>query len=402
MSLCSKFSPMKPMLLSIATVAAIVMTAGTAAAVDITPELRAAMQRDLGVSPEQLPQLIEAESRANVQVNQARMQLGADFAGAWLERATDGSTKLVVATAGNAKAARIGSSEVRQARYSLAKLDAAVADLSAQMRLPMMAKQPQIQSWYADIKTNKVVVTVNEGALEAGIDLVAVSGIDPSMVRLETSKARPQTASDLFGGQFYGFTLPDGKQGNCSVGFNARNSAGTRYVLTAGHCGPVGRLTRIASSASLGVIDGSVFPGSDMAVMRITNSAIVQRGRVVNYSGGSVLVAGSTPAVVGASICRSGDRTGYRCGVVRGLNVSVSYGVGNTVNGLTETSACNGQGDSGGSYITPGGQAQGVASGGSYFSGTTENCSTGGTPITWHQPVNPILSRYGLTLMRGP
>ncbi len=401
MLLDSKLSPMKPMLLSIATAAALVMTAGTAAAVDITPELRAVMQRDLGVSPGQLPQLIEAESRANAQADQARMQLGADFAGAWLERAPDGSTRLVVASAGNAKAARIGSAEVRQARYSLAKLDAAVAHLGAQMKLPMMAKLPQIQSWYADIKTNKVVVTVDEGALETGIDFVAASGIDPSMVRFETSKARPQTASDLFGGQFYGLTLPDGRQGSCSIGFNARNGAGTRYVLTAGHCGPVGTTTRIASGASLGVIDGSVFPGSDMAVMRITNSAIVQRGRVVNYSGGSILVGGSTPALVGASICRSGHRTGYRCGFVRALNVSVNYGNG-PVNGLTETSACNGQGDSGGSYITPGGQAQGVASGGSFFVGTTENCSTGGTPITWHQPVNPILSRYSLTLLLGP
>ncbi|SEQ43136.1 streptogrisin C, partial [Streptomyces radiopugnans] len=48
-------------------------------------------------------------------------------------------------------------------------------------------------------------------------------------------------------------------------------------------------------------------------------------------------------------------------------------------------------GDSGGSYIS-GNQAQGVTSGGS------GNCRTGGT--TYHQPVNEILSAYGLTLKR--
>jgi alpha-lytic endopeptidase len=401
MSLDSKCSPMKPMLLSIATAAALALTAGAAAAVEITPELRAAMKRDLGLAPGQLPQLIEIESRANAQADQARAQLGADFAGAWLERATDGSTKLVVAAAGHAKALRIAGSELRHVRYSLAALDAAVAHLNAQMKLPMIARQPQIHSWYADVKTNKVVVTVDEGALETGIDFIAASAIDPSMVRFETSRARPQTAIDLFGGQFYGLTPPIGQPGACSTGFNARNSSGTRYVITAGHCGPVGTTTRIGSGASLGVIDGSVFPGSDMAVMRITNSAIVQRGRVVNYSGGSIPVSGSTPALVGASICRSGNRTGYRCGVVRAINVSVTY-PGGTVNGLTETSACNGQGDSGGSYITTAGQAQGVASGGAFFPGFTENCSTGGTPITWHQPVRPILTRYGLSLLLGP
>jgi streptogrisin C len=62
------------------------------------------------------------------------------------------------------------------------------------------------------------------------------------------------------------------------------------------------------------------------------------------------------------------------------------------VSGLTRTSACAQPGDSGGSFIS-GSQAQGVTSGGS------GNCSVGGT--TYHQPVNEILSTYGLTLTRG-
>ena len=238
---------------------------------------------------------------------------------------------------------------------------------------------------------------IRDRELERGIDFAATSGVDAAAIRFETAKVRPELAVDLFGGQRY--NLPGG--GYCSVGFNARNSAGTRFYLTAGHCGRVGTLTTLTSGAGLGVFDGSVFPSRDWAVVRITNSTVVQRGRVVNYAGGSILVSGSTPASIGASICRSGARTGYRCGTVRATNVTVNYSAG-AVTGLTETTACIGQGDSGGSYITPSGQAQGVASGGRLSVPPGENCTTGGTPISWHQPVRPILSNYGLTLLLGP
>jgi streptogrisin C len=52
-------------------------------------------------------------------------------------------------------------------------------------------------------------------------------------------------------------------------------------------------------------------------------------------------------------------------------------------------SACAEPGDSGGSVIS-GNQAQGVTS------GVTGNCTSGGT--TWFQPINEILSTYGLSL----
>jgi streptogrisin C len=60
------------------------------------------------------------------------------------------------------------------------------------------------------------------------------------------------------------------------------------------------------------------------------------------------------------------------------------------VTGLTRTNVCAEPGDSGGSWLS-GNQAQGVTSGGS------GNCSSGGT--TYFQPVNEILSAYGLTLV---
>ena len=101
-------------------------------------------------------------------------------------------------------------------------------------------------------------------------------------------------------------------------------------------------------------------------------------------------VAGSTEAAVGASICRSGSTTGWHCGTVQANNQTVNYAAGHGLRPdphqrrapSRATPAARG---------CPASQAQGVTSGGS------GNCSSGGT--TYFQPVNEILSAYGLTLV---
>ena len=76
-------------------------------------------------------------------------------------------------------------------------------------------------------------------------------------------------------------------------------------------------------------------------------------------------VKGSTAVGVGAAICRSGRTSGWRCGTVEATGQTVSYSSGETILNLTRTTACSEGGDSGGSFITRPGQAQGVLSGGS-------------------------------------
>ena len=108
-----------------------------------------------------------------------------------------------------------------------------------------------------------------------------------------------------------------------------------------------------------------------------------------NGSGGTVSVAGSREAIEGASVCRSGSTTDWQCGIIRQRDASVTYPQG-TVFGVTRTSVCAEPGDSGGSFISVD-QAQGVTSGGS------GDCAAGG--VTYFQPINEILTAYGLTLV---
>ena len=59
--------------------------------------------------------------------------------------------------------------------------------------------------------------------------------------------------------------------------------------------------------------------------------------------------------------------------------------------GMTATSICSAEGDSGGPYITSSGQAQGIHSGG----GTGRGCTS------YFTPIGPALSAFGLTLLKG-
>ena len=210
---------------------------------------------------------------------------------------------------------------------------------------------------YVDVTRNAVVVEVDPAAPGAGSGFIAASDIDAGMVRLVASAGRPEPFTNAGGDPFLiGFSW-------CSLGFPVTR-LGQPGLVTVGHCGPLGSTASATDNSWKGVVERNVYPGSDHGWVRITQQtgSLVQAA-VNHYAGGSVPVVGSQQAPVGGVICRSGARTGYRCGTVTAYNVSANYGVGQLY-GLARTNACAGQGDSGGSVLTPGGQAQGMTSGG--------------------------------------
>ncbi len=255
---------------------------------------------------------------------------------------------------------------------SNAQLDALKSTLDkAAAKAPAAA----VPGWYVDVTTNRVVVLATDTARATAF--VAAAGVTGAAVTVVSSAEAPRPLYDTRGGDAYYIGT-----GRCSVGF----PVGGGFV-TAGHCGSTGTATTGHNRVAQGTFRGSSFPGNDYAWVQ-TNSNWVSQPWVNNYAGGNVTVTGSTEAAVGASICRSGSTTGWHCGTVGAKNSTVNYPQG-TVRGLTRTNVCAEPGDSGGSWLS-GSQAQGVTSGGS------GNCSIGGT--TYFQPVNEILSAYGLTL----
>jgi streptogrisin C len=343
-----------------------------AAASGVSPEVFSALSRDLKLDTAGVQARLANEAKASKTELSLRKTLGDSYAGGWLS--ADGKTFTVAVTdAAKSSAVRAGGAEAKVVARSLAQLDAVKARLDN-----VAAKAGQrIPGWYVDVAGNSVVLLAKAGAEADAAALIKAANVDPAAVRVEASKEDPKPFIDVIGGNAYYI----GSGSRCSVGFSVNGG-----FVTAGHCGTTGATTTQPS----GTFAGSSFPGNDYAWVRV-NSGNTPRGLVNNYAGGTVSVAGSTDAAIGASVCRSGSTTGWRCGTIQARNSSVTYPQG-TVNGLIRTNVCAEPGDSGGSLIA-GNQAQGVTSGGS------GNCSSGGT--TYFQPVNEILQVYSLTLVTG-
>ncbi|GLW90845.1 S1 family peptidase [Actinokineospora globicatena] len=155
----------------------------------------------------------------------------------------------------------------------------------------------------------------------------------------------------------------------CVIGFNAKTPGGARKIITTGACTGAG--------APVTVVD---------APADSTSTPLVRTG-----PSSTVVVRGATEAAVGTPVCRYGQTTGWRCGVVQAKNQTVNYPTG-SVSGLTRTSICLEPGDPGGPVMA-GNQAQGVLIGGS------GNCSSGGT--SYFVPVRQTLNTHGLVLYTG-
>ncbi|WP_240360327.1 S1 family peptidase [Pyxidicoccus caerfyrddinensis] len=347
------------------------------AAQDVSPEIVSAMRRDLGLSEEQVHRRLAFEAKAPQLEKSLREQLGAKFGGAWLD-AEGGQLIVGVTDEASAAKARLAGARPQRVARSQAQLERVKAELD----LNVKELSPAIHSWYVDLPTNTVVVFADASSqtkLRADAFVAGSSGAKDGSIRVLPSTQAPQVVYDVRGGDPYYFS-----NFRCSIGFAVNGG-----FVTAGHCGGAGTATTGYNGVALGTIQASTFPGNDFGWVA-TNGSWTPQPWVYNYNGGNVTVAGSQEAPLGASICRSGYTTGWRCGTLDAKNVTVNYSNG-PVYGLSRSNACADGGDSGGSFIS-GNQAQGVTSG---VAGT---CANGNPPQTFFQPINPILNTYRLTL----
>lgn len=365
-------------LLSLVAVAAPLV----AAAPNLHPDMLEAMKRDLGLDSEQAHTRVARELVAADVIESLKSSTGEAFAGAWL---ADNGESISVAITDESLAEEVKAAGATPiiVSNSFSKLEEAKEALDALFTEEATIKRSAsgVAAWYVDVEANKVVLEALADSTAEAEALAAEVGLSEAEFEVHSVESLPETFATIRGGDAYLI----GGSSRCSIGF----SVTTGYV-TAGHCGRVGAATTTSGGASLGSFAGSTFPGADYAWVR-TGSGHTLQGRINNYAGSTLPVSGSTVAAIGAAICRSGSTTGVYCGTVRQYGVTVNYSQG-AVRSLTGTNVCAEPGDSGGSFYS-GAQAQGVTSGGS------GNCRTGGT--TYFQPVNPILSTYGLTLVRG-
>ncbi|MFE7469416.1 S1 family peptidase [Streptomyces sp. NPDC057499] len=332
-----------------------------------------AMRRDLGLTEGRARARLAAEKTARAVRGKARRAAGPSYAGAWFDPATNRLT-VAVTDARASDAVRAYGASVRLVRHTARQLDA------AKERIDGLTAPDGVSGWHVDPKANRVVVdvvasAVSDNDVRAFVDRARATG--PVVVRRTPEAPRTFAAGTVGGDPYYTGNV------RCSIGFSVYGG-----FVTAGHCGQAGAAVSGWDRSAIGNFQGSSFPGDDYAWVGVGNGwwtvpVVLGWGTVSDQ-----LVRGSAEAPVGASVCRSGSTSHWHCGNVLATNETVNYSQG-AVYQMTRTSVCAEPGDSGGSFIS-GDQAQGVTSGG------WGNCTSGGE--TWHQPVNEILNRYGLTL----
>jgi streptogrisin D len=294
-------------------------------------------------------------------------QLGARDAGSYVDSA--GKLVVNVTDATTAKSVTAAGATPRFVKNSGATLAAADSRLSAKLKTPGT-------SFAIDPVSNQMVVTADSSV--KGAKLKAVKALVAEFGDAARLEVEAGTLSTFISG---GDAIYTGGS-RCSLGFNVRNSAGTNYFLTAGHCTNAGS-TWTNGSTTLGTRSGTSFPGNDYGIVRYTNTTITKTGGV-----GSVDITRAATPAVNATVTRRGSTTGIHSGRVTALNATVNYAQG-SVSGLIRTTVCAQPGDSGGSLYS-GSTAHGLTSGGS------GNCSSGGT--TYFQPVVEALNAYGVSV----
>lgn len=356
--------------------------AATPAATGVAAAKLAALQRDLGLSAPAVNARLAAEAGAAATRSLLRGMLGTSFAGAWFDSA---SGRLVVATT---DAARVRAIRATGAQPVVVEQRLAALEAIKQMLDAHAASVPDaVTGWYVDPAANSVVVRATD--IAAAQAFTAGAGV--GQIRIERVARPPRPLADLVGGE----SIYSEEGAQCSLGFNA-TSGDTRYVITAGHCTRSPGTWSGAGGTPIGPVTSSSFPGDDFGLIEVTSASWTLTSQYAARGQQRSEITGSTEAPVGASVCRSGANSGYRCGEVLAIDQTVNYGGGDVVSGLTRTSACAEPGDSGGPFVS-GSQAQGVLSGGS------GSCLFVIRGETFFQPVDEILAVGGLDLVTsGP
>lgn len=374
----------------ITILAATLSTGGAQAAASqdlarVPASMLAALQRDLGLTAIQARTRLEQEATAANIEAQLIVELGDSFAGAYFDPHIGA---LVVGTTDTAKATTIRHAGARPRIMS--RSFTTLHTIKARLDVAVHRVPQAVTGWYIDVYSNNIVISVHGASRDATTDAF-LAEMHTDGLRVVTETMKPTPTAEVVGGHNIYF----GSGSGCSLGFSAiRNVDGSKRMITAGHCTEGEATVRGYDGAHMGSVVSTVFDlEGDFGVSTVVDPW-VQTAKIERYNGTFGSVSGSTEAPVGASVCRSGYATGYRCGTIQSRENVLIYpwrGSYRVVGGLTSSTACSGPGDSGGPVVS-GTQAQGIHSG-----ATVHACSYDGT--SYYQPINEVLTKYGFRLV---
>lgn len=250
------------------------------------------------------------------------------YGGLYLDQKMGGT--VVVAVAGPLDEAAVASLvasapagaevELRPVRYTKAELDATRAALE-----PFAGKGVSVL--WTDLMNNVVVVGV-KGSRSAELE-VSLAAAGPMVSVFESSGVETAVCSNRASCTPYraGLHIYRADSASCTGGFMAKNSSGSQYWLTAGHCGAISTqwfhdeagvgTTSIRYYSNNGHADaaGITRPTGQMPWIFVTGG---EPARPVTAR------QGANADNPGESVCQSGFTTGFFCGVIYGDDVTVT------------------------------------------------------------------------------
>lgn len=248
-------------------------------------------------------------------------------------------------------------------------------DPEAAMRVLAGRTESAMPSWIADFGVDEVSQTLVVTVVGTPVLGTLLDGLDPSVVRVASTPTAPHLQAAISGGD----TITDGTR-RCTVGFTATDGRAD-WLVTAGHC------TRGSSTWTSGPENVALGADTRTADTGPDAGAVIASGWTALPMAGGAPVRGARVAPAGATVCLFGSTSGRSCGPVARQDVVVNFG-DQQQSGLTAANLCAREGDSGGPYVTPDGQAQGVHTG----AGGPDNCTS------YFTPVGSAVGALGLTL----
>jgi len=257
---------------------------------------------------------------------------------------------------------------------------------------------------YLDSDTGRIVLNTNA---PAKVVSKLTSRSDPDQ-RREVSKGqvrRTKAISDTFHRRddtpaFWGGAGITNSGGICSSGYGVRNSSGTVFSVTAGHCFANGANALVESGLrSYGTVSARRLPtvtGHPMDMELLGGQSYA--GRV--YTGGVVSTTSRPVTAAGAAFagynnyCHSGRTTGENCGhtaTSTNAQVCTATGCKSPVIAFTGGTMIQG-GDSGGAFYAI------DSAGKAWIRGNV--IATDGT-TGWAQPWTTVASQYGVSIVTG-
>ncbi|RMI27685.1 S1 family peptidase [Nocardia stercoris] len=429
-------------LLLIAPGAALTLAQPPAPAPALPADLVAAIQRDLGLSPAQY--LDRAETGQNLVrfADSMRATFPESFAGAWLD--ADGTPMVGLADGIDKAAARTAVEaagyQVRDQQHSERALLDQFGQLSDWIRNLPSELSGHVKGASIDPVHNDIALKTDAAAQGQGLQLpdflgfvrvilgslgsaqqpttqppvttttappVTTTTTSPTTTTTEppvtTTAPQPPAHDAMLGGDPYS---ADGLNA-CSLGFNGTDHSGNVVNISAGHCDPNGQNAGTPDATvayegnshdgsvhtpRFGTFDKTVTDNVDFSVIKIDKEVAGRfKNNFVRVPGGDPLpITGIADPLVGAPVCKSGEKAGFNCGTISDVNQTLVIDDYRTLkDSFVATVACALPGDSGGPVVT-GTMALGISSAGD--SPTQADCDNWHYTNVWATPIKAILA----------